>query len=393
MNMGIFFRSSLAVALLATACSPADEAGSEAATAAEVVAENPDGLLLLTAAQARQAKISFGAAEPAAYAATFTANAELVVHPEDMSSISAPFEGQLLRLNVRLNERVAKGQVVAFIRQPLLVDWQQTYLQTKDELVFLQADYERYKTLSAADATAAKNLQRAEAAYKTALTSVQALAAKLRQYNVSPDKLTAASIVTEIALPAPAAGIVTDIAISPGAALKPGDLIAQLLNPEKLHADIWIYEKDLPAVSIGQEVALRLPAQPGQLIPARIYSLDAGMDPARKALRVHARPEGRVDMPAWVNGAFAQATIRSKPLQGSVAILATALMREGEADYIFLLDKETPEGMQFRKMKVTLQTEQEGKAIVLPETALPADARVVIGGVYFVAARVAPEEE
>ena len=98
------------------------------------------------------------------------------------------------------------------------------------------------------------------------------------------------------------------------------------------------------------------------------------MDPARKALRVHARPEGRVDMPAWVNGAFAQATIRSKPLQGSVAIPATALMREGEADYIFLLDKETPEGMQFRKMKVTLQTEQEGKAIVLPETALPAAA-------------------
>ncbi len=392
MNSNSFFRFLLAVGMLATACSPSDETGSAATATNEAPAENTDKLLL-TAAQVREAKLSFGAAEPAAYAATFTANAELVVHPEDMASVSAPFEGQLLRLNVRLNERVSKGQVVAFIRQPLLLDWQQDYLQTKDELVFLQADYERYKTLSAADATAAKNLQRAEATYKTALTRVQALAARLRQYNVSPDKLTAASIVTEIGLPAPAAGIVTDIAVSPGAAVRPGDLIAQLLNPEKLHADIWIYEKDLPAVSIGQEVALHLPAQPGQVIPARIYSLDAGMDPARKALRVHARPEGRVDMPAWVNGAFAQATIRSKPLQGSVAVPATALMREGEADYIFLLEKETPDGMEFRKLKVMLQTEQEGKAIVLPEGELPEDARIVIGGVYFVAARVEPEEE
>jgi cobalt-zinc-cadmium efflux system membrane fusion protein len=393
MNIAGFFRSSLAVALLATACSPSNDAGSAATAETKAVTEHTDGLLLLTAAQVQQANLSFGTAEAAAYAATFTANAELVVHPEDMSSISAPFEGQLLRLNVRLNERVAKGQVVAFIRQPLLVDWQQEYLQTKDELVFLQADYERYKSLSAADATAAKNLQRAEATYKTALTRVQALAAKLKQYNLSPDKLSAASIVTEIALPAPAAGIVTNIAISPGAALKPGDLIAQLLNPEKLHADIWIYEKDLPAVSIGQEVALRLPAQPAQVIPARIYSLDAGMDPARKALRAHARPEGVVDMPAWVNGAFAQATIRSKPLQGSVAIPATALMREGEADYIFILEKETPAGMEFRKLKVMLQTEQEGKAIVLPEGELSKDAKIVIGGVYFVAARVEPEEE
>jgi membrane fusion protein, heavy metal efflux system len=393
MNIAGLFRSSLAVALLATACSPSNDAGSAATAETKAVTEHTDGLLLLTAAQVQQANLSFGTAEAAAYAATFTANAELVVHPEDMSSISAPFEGQLLRLNVRLNERVAKGQVVAFIRQPLLVDWQQEYLQTKDELVFLQADYERYKSLSAADATAAKNLQRAEATYKTALTRVQALAAKLKQYNLSPDKLSAASIVTEIALPAPAAGIVTNIAISPGAALKPGDLIAQLLNPEKLHADIWIYEKDLPAVSIGQEVALRLPAQPAQVIPARIYSLDAGMDPARKALRAHARPEGVVDMPAWVNGAFAQATIRSKPLQGSVAIPATALMREGEADYIFILEKETPAGMEFRKLKVMLQTEQEGKAIVLPEGELSKDAKIVIGGVYFVAARVEPEEE
>jgi cobalt-zinc-cadmium efflux system membrane fusion protein len=393
MNIAGLFRFSLAVALLATACSPSNDAGSAATAETKAVTEHTDGLLLLTAAQVQQANLSFGTAEAAAYAATFTANAELVVHPEDMSSISAPFEGQLLRLNVRLNERVAKGQVVAFIRQPLLVDWQQEYLQTKDELVFLQADYERYKSLSAADATAAKNLQRAEATYKTALTRVQALAAKLKQYNLSPDKLSAASIVTEIALPAPAAGIVTNIAISPGAALKPGDLIAQLLNPEKLHADIWIYEKDLPAVSIGQEVALRLPAQPAQVIPARIYSLDAGMDPARKALRAHARPEGVVDMPAWVNGAFAQATIRSKPLQGSVAIPATALMREGEADYIFILEKETPAGMEFRKLKVMLQTEQEGKAIVLPEGELSKDAKIVIGGVYFVAARVEPEEE
>lgn len=393
MNIAGLFRFSLAVALLATACSPSNDAGSAATAETKAVTEHTDGLLLLTAAQVQQANLSFGTAEAAAYAATFTANAELVVHPEDMSSISAPFEGQLLRLNVRLNERVAKGQVVAFIRQPLLVDWQQEYLQTKDELVFLQADYERYKSLSAADATAAKNLQRAEATYKTALTRVQALAAKLKQYNLSPDKLSAASIVTEIALPAPAAGIVTNIAISPGAALKPGDLIAQLLNPEKLHADIWIYEKDLPAVSIGQEVALRLPAQPAQVIPARIYSLDAGMDPAHKALRAHARPEGVVDMPAWVNGAFAQATIRSKPLQGSVAIPATALMREGEADYIFILEKETPAGMEFRKLKVMLQTEQEGKAIVLPEGELSKDAKIVIGGVYFVAARVEPEEE
>jgi len=359
-------------------------------TQAEPLAED---VVQLTAAQVKLANLSYISAESQAQGGgAIRVNAELVVHPEDVAAVSATFDGVITELKARLNDPVRKGQVIAVVRKTDLLDLQQTYLENKDRLAFLQTEYDRYRALKDADATAAKNLQRAEAELRSAQTTAAALGAKLRQYQINPDQLDAGSMKTQLNLTAPADGIITAFYAGLGTAVQPGTPICQITDLGKLHADLWLFEKDLPNVSVGQSVKLNLPANPDATFSAVIYSIDKTLDPEKRALRAHARLEGTRNQPGWVNGAFAEARIQSGEQAAGLSLPAEAVVREGLQDYIFVKEKEMNGLFYFRKIAVRKRGEANGQTVIEP-VALPAGAQIVSQGAYYVSARVEAEEE
>ncbi len=362
---------------------------------AEVVHTSGD-FIHLSPGQVEQAKLEFGGFTKKNLLETLKVNAELVVHTEHTADVTAFSDGILSDLRTTLNATVRKGQVLATMRKPDLLDMQQQFLENKDQMQFLQAEFDRYKSLKDADATASKNFTKAEADLRAAKTTGQLLAAKLRQYQINPDKLTAANLSTELVLVSPVNGIVTSIKTNVGAAVQPGTVVCEVTDLSQLHADLWVFEKDILKVKNGQRVSLVFPAEPSKTYPATVYSMDKVLDPAKRAIRAHARLDGSIaKQQNFVNGAFLEARIATNGEGGGTALPEAAVVREGEEDFIYLLEKEDAGGSFFKKIKVVKGGVADGYVAVTPYATLPEGAKIVLKGAYYVSAQgagVAVEE-
>ncbi len=78
-------------------------------------------------------------------------NTELVVNgtvdvpPQNMVSVSFPLGGYLKSTDLLPGMHVSKGQVIAWIEDPVLVQLQQDYLVAGARLQYLEKEYERQK--------------------------------------------------------------------------------------------------------------------------------------------------------------------------------------------------------------------------------------------------------
>ncbi len=122
------------------------------------------------------------------------------------------------------------------------------------------------------------------------------LAAKLRQYQINPDRLDADHLKTELPLTAPVSGVVTRIHASAGTALTPGTPVCEIVDFSYLHPVIYVFEKDISRVQKGQKVLLNFPGDPSKAFPAKVYNIERTVDADRKAAGI-GRDSGRANWP------------------------------------------------------------------------------------------------
>lgn len=358
----------------------------ERTPAAAKAANGPSESIFLTQAQVNQAQIELGDWTELTIAERLSAPAELVLPVEHLAQVAALASGVIGSLPVRLNQKVAKGAVIAVLQVPDLLDLQQSYLETKDQLEFLQADFERFQALREADATAAKNLQKAAMELRLATTRTQVLGAKLQQYGINPTTLTAANVRSTLAVVAPISGLVTRLAVGPGAAVQPGTLIAEVAALEYLQPVAQVYEREIDRIEVGQRILFTRPGQTTPTFPGIVVQIDRTMDPARKTVAVRAKLSP--PQPQLVQGAVLQAQIEVGAPQGpSQALPEQAIVREDGTDFIFYQVKKTAEGQYFRKVPVRLGAAANGMVALQQVPALPAAARLVTRGAYYLAAQ------
>ena len=352
--------------------------------------ESPDHISLTTA-QVKTAGIEWGAMESKTGNAGLKVTGELRVHNEYIATVSAWADGTVAELRTGINKPVAKGAVVAVLRQPMLLDWQQDYLETRDRLQYLNAEFNRYKNLKEDNATASKNYEKAASELQEAQTRSSLLAAKLKMYHIDAASLQADKVSGTFELRAPVSGIITRTFITNGSAVQAGTPICEIVDMNQIHADLFVFEKDLNKVKVGQSVRLRSLSSSDNNVYATIFSIDPGVDPERKAIRVHARFRDK-PLGTLVNGAYTEGLISLSNGAASTALPADAVVREGDNHFIFILEKQLDNQLNFRKVRVAVSPAQDGYLLVEPSELLPADAKVVKKGAYYVSAQGAEIE-
>jgi membrane fusion protein, heavy metal efflux system len=263
---------------------------------------------------------------------------------------------------------------------------QQQFLENRDRLAYLQTEYDRYRTLKDADATASKNFTKAEADLRAARTTGQVLAAKLRQYQIDPDQLTPENLKTAIAITAPVSGTVSRILSNVGTAMTTGTAVCEITDYSQLHPVLFIFEKDIAKVRNGQQVQLQFPGETGTPYSASIYNIERTVDADRKTVKVHARLT--VAPPAhFTMGAYMDARVVLSGAGGVAALPTASIVREGDTDYIFIQETATAEGADFRKIPVRTGSSDQTYTAVTPFSPLPAGAKIVVKGAYYVSAQ------
>lgn len=190
--------------------------------------------------------------------------------------VVAPQDGYLGKVQVRPGDTVIKGAVLAQLndedlrleRQKLASQVQQ-YRQTYD--------------------TALANSQRVEAAIANAQLEQASIQLRLIDQQLGRTQLVA-----------PMDGIIVsdDISQTQGAPVKQGDLLFEVAAASGFLVQLFIDERDIAAVQIGQEGELKLTSVPGELFNLRVKTITpiSEVREGRNYFRVEAELSGNSDL-------------------------------------------------------------------------------------------------
>ena len=315
-----------------------------------------------------------------------SASAELVVHRDHMAEINASSDGIIAQFYATLHGKISKGQLIAQITKPDLLDLQQGYLEGKDHLVFLQSEYDRYASLKAADATATKLFTKATADLRAEETSQNMRIARLKHYQIEPSTVSADHLVTTLSVRSPVTGIVTAIHTNTGAGVQLGSPLCEITETDQVHLDLLIFEKDLPFVQTGQLVNWWLPSNIEAKYQAKITAIDQILDPEKRVVRAHATILGSPKA-HLVSGAFAEATLMQNANQKVPAVPEGAIVREGENEYIFVVKGQKDGKWDFEKVKIQSFGSANGMTEIRFKASAPTDAQIVTKGAYYISAQ------
>ncbi|GAB2469536.1 hemolysin D [Hymenobacter qilianensis] len=360
------------------------EAGGHAGEEAHEGEEAADMVTLSTAEQ-QAGGLKTGPLASRPMGAGLAVNGTLDVPPESAVNITAPLGGFVDNTELLQGARVRKGEVLATIRNPEFVTLQQDYLETRARLEYARTELARQKELYEQEVAPQKNYQRAQADYQALQVQTNAQAARLRLAGLP----VGGKIVTTASVRAPRAGFVRAVNVTVGQAVTATDALFEIVDPEHLHVELTVFERDVARVQNGQLIRFTLASDSTgsrRERTARVYLVGKAIGEDR-TVRVHGHLDQEND-PALLPGLYVRALIETGRTQAPTLPDAALVRFEGQS-YAFAVEASG----RYRLVPVTLGRSEDGYTeVTLPET-VPATSTFVTDGAYSLLAKLKNAEE
>lgn len=278
------------------------------------------------------------------------ANGQLEVPPQNEATITTVVGANVVSIEVIEGDKVNKGQTVAYLSHPNIIQKQTDYLNAYSNSQFLKKEYERQKTLYDAGVGSGANFQKAEAEYQASRSMVNGLEAQLQQLNVSASGVRNGTIYQRVALRSPIQGFVEKVEVKTGQYVEPQTDLMEIVDTHHVHADLMVFEKDVYKVKEGQKVNFSVQSIPGKELTAEIYSVGKTFEQNPKAIHVHAEIENKEGN--LIPGMYIQGRIQTNNTM-TTAIPESAIAADGEKSFVFTAKKE---GENWKFMPVEIIT-------------------------------------
>ena len=256
---------------------------------------------------------------------------QIDVPPQGMASVSAPSGGYVRVSRFMPGNFVKKGQTLAMLENPELVQLQQDYLLAKSNLKYANQDYSRQKDLNENKASSDKVTQKAYNEAQNQNIMMKSTAQKLSSVGINPNTLNANNIRRSFAVSSPISGYISSVNVNIGQYVSPMEKMFEIVNTSDIHLALKVFEKDLSKISVGQKVFAYTNQNPKKKYEARIFLLGKDFSADRSVL-VHCH---FVDQDATlIPGTFMNAEIEADSEIGFV-IPDDAIVTWEEKQYIF----------------------------------------------------------
>jgi len=257
----------------------------------------------------------------------------LKVPPQNVADITVAMGGTVREVLVQEGDHVNKGQVLATVTDPSIIQLQRDYLDAKARLVYAETELERQTELARANVSAQKTLQPVTAEHASLRASVNAHAEQLRLINIDPEKLTANALRSAAGIVSPIDGTVAHIAVNVGSKVSNDATMFRVVNNSKLHVDLFLYEQDIASVKVGQTIDLSLTNLPGKNYTAVVFAIGSAFERETKTIPVHAEITG--DKVGLIDGMGVTGRI-SVGNATTTAVLTEAIVNMEGKDYVFI---------------------------------------------------------
>jgi RND family efflux transporter MFP subunit len=354
----------------------AEEKPREEAHAEENVAE-------LTHEQVKTIGIELGSVERKELTHSVKANGILTVPNNNKAFVTSLSGGVIRTLLVQPGSYVKEGQTIATIVNPQLIQTQQQLQQVNAHIALTETEVKRQRQLVEGNAAPLKRLQQAESELATLQAQKEGLEKELRTVGAS------LSFSSTVAIKAPISGTVSKVIAQLGSNADVNTPLAEIVNNSQLHLDLYVYEKDLPNLKPEQTIHFTLTNNPGREYDAQIYSIGTAFEKDSKTVPVHARVSG--DKTGLIDGMNITALV-SLDKSTVPAVPVDAIVTYQGQDYIFAVKSTDTDGIHFERIPVAKGTVDVGYAEVTLLKPLPADAKIVTKGSFFVLAKMTNTE-
>ncbi|MBI1342557.1 MAG: efflux RND transporter periplasmic adaptor subunit [Terrimonas sp.] len=347
---------------LLSSCSPHQQETKEAI-------RDHSGIVTLTAEQVANAGIVTDSVSYRSMNTELHVNGVVDVPPQNIVSISFPLGGYLKSTELLPGMHVNKGQVIARVEDPALVQIQQDYLVAIARMQYLEQEYQRQKLLNEQEVSATKIFQQTRAEYATQKILVKGLSEKLRLISIRPESLHEENISRSVAVYSPISGFVSKVNVNIGKYVNPADVLFELINPDDLHATLTVFEKDLTAVHPRQKVKVSFVENPENEYECEVLLVTKNVDDNRSAL-VHCHFETQPKQ--LLPGMFLNARIMVKDAT-VLAVPEAAVVRYGASEYIF----ESLGGNKFKRIEVKTGMLQDG-LIAIRQDNMDLEGKIIV---------------
>lgn len=248
-----------------------------------------EGEIQLTSQQMVEQGLKVAVASTGLVEKLTTLPGKLVVNTDQQAHISPNFSGYIEQVNVALGQSVQKGQTLAVLILPELIDQQANLRMAQVNLDLARKDYQREQQLWSQGISAKQDYQRAENAYRQAQITVQSSQARLNALGASGNNNG------RFLIKAPISGVISKKDIVVGENVQLAD---QLFVIENLK-DLWL-EFNLPNTSnihlqVGQILNFKTNGS-DQNYQAKVQTLNSQADLQTGRLQVRAKVTTQADV-------------------------------------------------------------------------------------------------
>ena len=372
--------------------------------------EEAPTIATLTEEQIKTVGIQLGVIEQKELTATIRANGLLKVPNNNKANATSLYGGVIKTLNVQIGDYVKKGQVIATIANPQFIQLQEEYLSTASRITFAEQELSRQKELFEGNAGAKKNLQSATAELNSLRTRRASLQQQIQLMGINPGSVSNGNLKSALVVTSPLNGTVSNVFAKIGSYVDVSSPVIEIVDNSSLHLDLNVFEKDLPMLKVGQTIHFRITNNAVEDYNAKIFAIGSSFENESKTIAAHAVVQG--NKTGLIDGMNVTAIVSLNNVTTS-AVPNDAIVNADGKYYIFVQTnkkaeehheegeeegshkegeekehKEDKSSKNFEKVEVLKGVSDMGYTAVTFVNEIPADAKIVIKGAFFVNAKL-----
>jgi len=390
--MAIFIAAALAALPISCAPKRGSSSNAEAAKAAEAETDSAPGAMTevaLTSKQALALGLKTDTIGRHSFSGRIEVNGQLESLPQNEASVTASIGANVASIVVREGQKVARGQVLAYVSHPDLLELQSKYVTACSELEFASGEYERQKRLYEEQVGSGKDYQKIQSEYKSLQGEVRNLEAQLRLLKLDPAKIKSGTLYERVPIVAPIGGYIDRIEAKIGQYVDPHTSMFQIVDNSRIQAHLLAFEKDAYRIKEGQTVTFTVESAPEETFSAKIYSVGKTFEENPKAVRVHAEVDNRKGL--LIAGTYIKGRIATD-VASLPAVPEDAVVESDGKSYIFSAFRGANGDWKFIPVEVSVGRNEAGFIEISPVSNLARGTQISINCAYYILSEMKKSE-
>lgn len=285
----------------------------------------------------------------------------IIPSSEGQAIISAPQNGKLISLNVKVGQKVKKGQKLAVFEQTIdafsKVNLQAEKNNINAEFDAAKKEYERLNAIK--DIASKKEIAESESRYQKALDN---------------KKLFNSSLGKTLSFTSPIDGIIGNFNFSMGSTINANETIFTITNLNKVYIEAQVFDKDAEKISAGIKYVVECTNDNHKTAEVKLLALAQTMNATNQSQRVLFEMENKGD--EFKIGEFVNISVFASQTSRQIAVPNSSISELNGKPIVFIKNN----AEQYSVKYISLGENNGSYTIV--EKGINEDDRIVINGTY-----------